>query len=224
MQQSFEVQGYQVTVFDPQVKDCPIIYTNTINGENDVLWITCQNAKMPPFVLVSITNLNWDTDMAPWYCPPCGPTDTPCYGGADAYLKILVDQIIPAAESRLEFKPAERIIAGYSLAGLFAVYSMYQTDVFDKVVSGSGSFWFPEFTEYVQKHEMKRKPQKMYFSLGRQESHTKYEIFNSVQTNTEWLVKYYADKGIDDIFVLENGNHYTDPWGRMQRGMDWILK
>lgn len=34
-------------------------------------------------------------------------------------------------------------IAGYSLAGLFALYALYKTDVFTRVASMSGSLWFP---------------------------------------------------------------------------------
>ena len=33
------------------------------------------------------------------------------------------------------------------LAGLFAVYATFQSDVFDRVASISGSLWFPDFRE-----------------------------------------------------------------------------
>lgn len=69
--------------------------------------------------------------------------------GADGYLRLLINQIIPKAESLLQGTPAWRGIAGYSLAGLFALYSIYQTDAFSRVASVSGSLWFPGIKEYV---------------------------------------------------------------------------
>lgn len=223
MNQIFHVDQYQVTIYDPKVPGSPVVYINAINGDDYVIWMTCQQVHLPPCIMIFITGLNWDTDMAPWYCPPCGPTDTPCYGGADAYLKILTEQIVPEAEKRIGIHPERRILGGYSLAGLFADYALYHTDLFDETVICSGSFWFPGYISYVQNHSMCVQMKKMYFSLGREECHTPFELFNSVQTNTEALVELYRQKNLDITFVMEPGNHYTDPSGRMARGLAWML-
>ena len=45
-----------------------------------------------------------------------------CTGGADDYLRHLTTEIIPTAEKELAGVPSWRGIAGYSLAGLFALY------------------------------------------------------------------------------------------------------
>lgn len=58
--------------------------------------------------------------MTPWYMGPISKHDTPCTGGADDYLKLLLDEIMPEAEALLPGAPAWRGLAGYSLAGLFA--------------------------------------------------------------------------------------------------------
>lgn len=58
-------------------------------------------------------------------------------------------------------------ITGYSLAGLFAVYAIYRTDVFSGGCM-SGSVWFPGFKEYIFSRELKRRPDCIYFSLGGQ--------------------------------------------------------
>ena len=81
--------------------------------------------------------------MAPWDIPPISKNDTPCTGGADSYLDLLLSKIIPEAERQLRGTPVWRGIAGYSLAGLFAVYAMYQTGAFSRIASMSGSLWFP---------------------------------------------------------------------------------
>ena len=54
-------------------------------------------------------------------------------------------------------------IGGYSLAGLFALWTAYQTDIF-KGVAASPSVWFPGFAEYMKKNEIKTDT--VYLSLG----------------------------------------------------------
>lgn len=220
----FKADTLDIRIFGIENKDCPVVYANTIPGEDYEFWQKCQAAKLPPFVLVGITNLNWCTDLAPWYVRPTGPTHTACFPGAEKYIKVLSDTIVPKAEGMLSFQVKRRFLAGYSLAGLFAYWSLYQTDLFERLILGSGSFWFPDFEKYVQEHKMVRKPLSVYFSLGRQESHTEYPIFNTVQTRTEWLENYTKEQGIDTVFVLEPGNHYDDPPGRMERGMAWTFE
>ena len=79
---------------------------------------------------------------------PAHSSDAPCTGGADEYLKVLLEEILPGVLSRISGSPVFLGIAGYSHAGLFALYSMYHTDRFDRVASMSGSLWFPDFKEY----------------------------------------------------------------------------
>ena len=62
----------------------------------------------PDFCLVAVSNLKWDHDMTPWYMGPISKHDTPCTGGADDYLKLLLDEIMPEAEALLPGAPAWR--------------------------------------------------------------------------------------------------------------------
>ena len=80
-------------------------------------------------------------------------------------------------------------IAGYSLAGLFALYAMYRCDCFARVASMSGSLWFPKFREYVLRHELMRQPEMLYMSLGDAEAKTKHAVLKTVQENTEAIVQ-----------------------------------
>ena len=68
--------------------------------------------------------------MAPWDSPPTFKNADPCTGGADDYLRLLTREIIPAAEKEINGVPRWQGIAGYSLAGLFALYAIYQTELF----------------------------------------------------------------------------------------------
>ena len=158
-----------------------------------------------------------------WHGGPISKHDTPCTGGADDYLKLLLDEIMPEAEALLPGAPAWRGLAGYSLAGLFALYALYQTDVFARAASMSGSFWFDGIMEYVCSHEMKRKPDCLYFSLGDKESSTDNPILNVVQQNTQEIETLCHGKGIETTFVLNSGSHYQACNKRTAAGIHWIL-
>ncbi len=91
-------------------------------------------------------------------------------------------------------------------------------------MSGSGSLWYPNFKEYVLNNNLLNKPHKIYFSLGDKESKTHNKILRVVEENTRWLESYYNDKGIDTIYIENEGNHFKDANVRMAKGIKWILE
>lgn len=218
----FGIEGKIIEVYPSQKPGNAIVYMNTFSGEGDKVYRVMRDMGCPDFSLVAISGLEWDCDMAPWDIPPISPEDTPCKGGADKYLQLLTDKIIPQAENLVQ-DVSWRGIAGYSLAGLFAVYSLYQTDIFSRVASMSGSFWFPGFIEYVTSREMKKRPEHIYLSLGDKECRTKNPYLKTVQQNTEMLQNLYASHNVDTIFQLNSGNHYKDALQRTVTGLTWIL-
>ena len=210
---TFTINEKTVSIFPSLEANAPIIYLNTFSGEGQKVYEAAQAAGCPPFTLVAISDLDWNHDMAPWDSPPTFKNADPCTGGADDYLRLLTEEIIPAAEKELGGVPRWRGIAGYSLAGLFALYAIYQTDLFSRVGSMSGSLWFPGMKEYIFSHEPKRWPDCMYFSLGDKESKTKNPILRTVQENTGEICAYYQRRGIDTVFQLNPGNHFCPERG-----------
>ncbi len=221
---SFTVQKKKVDVYPAAEPDSPVIYLHTFGREGGKVYRALKETEGPDFSLVAVSGLDWDADMTPWDCPPISKVDSPCTGGADAYLKILTEEIVPRAESHLSGKPVWRGLAGYSLAGLFAVYAVYRTDVFSRVASMSGSLWFPDFLEYVTSHEMKIRPDRVFFSLGDKEAKTRNTFLKPVQENTAAIQAFYAEQGLDTVFHLNSGGHYVDGAERTAAGIAWILK
>ncbi len=221
---SFTIQGRQVDVFAASGPDRPVIYLNTFGREGEKVYRTLQDMGSPDVTLVSVSNLEWDHDMAPWDCPPISRNDQPCTKGADAYLTLLLKEIMPEAEKSLGGVPAWRGLAGYSLAGLFAVYAVYQCDLFSRIATMSGSLWYPGLKEYIFSNEMKRRPDAAYFSLGDKECRTRNSYLKTVQENTEEIQAFFAGQGIDSVFVLNPGSHYVDAVRRTADGIDWIVK
>ena len=126
--------GKTISIFSCAGSECSIVYLNTFSNEGQKVFEAAQAASCPPFTLVAISDLDWNHDMVPWDSPPAFKNADPCTGGADDYLRILTEEIIPTAEKKITGVPCWRGIAGYSLAGLFALYSIYQTDLFSRVI------------------------------------------------------------------------------------------
>lgn len=224
MKREFFIDEKKITVFCSGTASVPVVYLNTVMNEGGAIWEACRKIGCPDFALAAISKLNWDHDMSPWTIPPISADDTPCTGGADEYLCLLTSKIMPAVNEILGRQPLYTAIAGYSLAGLFAVYSMYGTNTFSKIASASGSFWFPEFNEFAKSGKLKITPECMYFSLGNSESHTKNEVLKTVEENTKNLERFYKSCGIKTIYVENDGNHFQNTTTRMANGIKWILQ
>jgi predicted alpha/beta superfamily hydrolase len=220
---TFSAGGRTVSVFPSGEPGAPVIYLNTFSGEGQQVFQAVRDAGTPAFTLVAVSGLDWDHDMAPWDSPPVFQNARPCTGGADGYLELLTGTILPAAEGENSGEPRWRGIAGYSLAGLFAVYAVHRTDLFSRVGSMSGSLWYPGIKEYLFSHRPKRRPDRIYFSLGDRESRTRNPLLKTVRQNTEEIHAFYRSQGIDTVFRLNPGNHYSHGVERTAAGIAWLL-
>ncbi len=220
---SFTIENKTVNVFQSTNADMPVIYLNTFANEGKQIFQYLQNFKCPDFTLIEISNLKWNSDMVPWNAPSVFESSGPLSGGADEYIKVLIEKIVPKAEKIIKGIPLWNGLAGYSLAGLFAVYAVYKTDMFSRTASVSGSLWFPGIKEYIFSNDMKIKPKSMYFSIGDKECRTRNRFLKCVQQNTEDIEQFYKDKGIDTVFQLNPGSHYKNAVERSAAGIMWLL-
>ena len=220
---TLSTKGKTISIFPSFEVNVPIIYLNTFSDEGQKVYETAQAAGCPPFTLVAISDLDWNHDMVPWDSPPAFKNAEPCTGGADDYLRLLAEEIIPTAEKEIAGVPYWRGIAGYSLAGLFALYAIYQTDLFSRVGNMSGSLWVPGIKQYILSCEPKRSPDCIYFSLGERESKTRNSVLRSVRQNTEEIQSFYQARGISTVFQLNPGGHYAHVTERTAAGITWML-
>ena len=96
--------------------------------------------------LVALHGLDWNAALSPWPAEKVFRAGEDFAGGAPAFLLELTEAIIPAVEKAC---PGRRLLVGYSLGGLFAVYAALNTAAFQGVASVSGSMWFDGFTAYA---------------------------------------------------------------------------
>ncbi len=100
-----EINGRKIEIYPSLTPNTPIIYLNTVSSEGGKVYQALRNMNCPDFTLVSIGNLEWNHDMAPWDIPPISKNDTTCTGGADEYLQLLTNKIIPQTEKAVSDTP-----------------------------------------------------------------------------------------------------------------------
>lgn len=219
---ALQMDGKQILVF-PGPDASPIVYLHSFEDDHESIREALHEADCPAHTLVFIWGLNWNDDLTPWYCPPLSNNAAPYNGKADEYLAWMENELIPEAEAALPSPPRWRGIAGYSLAGLFAIYALYNSQAFSRSASMSGSLWFPDFRTFATTHDMAFKPDCVFFSLGSKERKAPFKLMRSVQDDTQAIEEHFEQLGIDTIFQLNPGNHYQHVAERTAQGLTWIL-
>lgn len=215
------VGRYPVSIFSPACcGDCPVIYTHFPDESAEAAAELQGDTK---FVLVSVNGVDWDGDLSPWPAPGTSPNRKDFAGRADDYLKELTESIVPSVEEKLGFSPPFRSIAGYSLAGLFAIYALYRTDLFSRVASVSGALWYDGFLDFIKESSPMRLPERAYFSLGDREKKTRNRRLAPVEECTAEAEKLFRSLGTDTVFELNPGNHFMDVPERIAKGLRWIV-
>ena len=185
------IANREVNIYPARESDSPLVVFNAFENEGAAVRSELEKLTTADFTFATINITDWNADLSPWAILPVYKSDEPFTGGADAYLETLTGEIIPAIIGEFGNEPAYIALAGYSLAGLFAVYAMYRTDRFARIASASGSMWYPGFVEFVKSHEPAALPEKLYLSLGDREARTRNQIMTTVEKNTEVLFEHY---------------------------------
>lgn len=170
------------------------------------------------WTVISVEGIDWNRDLTPWPAKAVFRGRPDFGGGAGEYLRMLTEEIIPAAEK--DIQPSGRAVMGYSLAGLFAVYAALETQLFDASASVSGSMWYPGFSEYVAQKE--NAPECAYFSVGDREKLSRSAAFRSIEECTHAVTNALGGRGTQTVFELNPGGHFDDAPGRMRRALEWM--
>lgn len=171
-----------------------------------------------PTALLSVP-ADWNRDLSPWPAERAFRNGEDFTGGAADFLHRLLEEDVPRAQAVLPGS-ARLCIAGYSLAGLFALWAAMTTDAFSGAASMSGSLWFDGFTDWA-------KPRAchagwVYLSVGDREAKTRNPRMAPVERCTRDTAQQLAQMGIACHFALEPGGHFDDVSGRIARGIDWL--
>ena len=218
----FESAGKLIRLYGTE-KGSPLIIMNTAGTESSAVFECAKKLTESPFTLASVSGIKWNDEMTPWPSPPVSSWDTPYSGLADKYLTQLEETIIPEIISRLGAEPEYIAAAGYSLGGLFALYALFRTDIFSRAASISGSLWYPGFADFAEANELKCSPSLIYVSLGDREAKKGSPMMRSVQEKTESIVAAFRQKGLNVIFEMNPGSHFSQPEMRTAKAIRALL-
>jgi predicted alpha/beta superfamily hydrolase len=216
---NIQVAGYQIALFKGSL-DLPTVYFHgPLEEATNIYRLLTQK---PNFV--AITNNDWESDFTPFKHSKVFKWGHDFSGNADKYIEILTQEIIPKAEGELDISNPDRVIAGYSLAGLLALYVTYKTPFFNQVACISGSLWYPGFMEYQEKNEPRIVPKSIYFSLGDKESLTKNPYLSKALECMQKTKELFKKRGSKTFFELNQGGHFIDSDIRTLKGLNYLLK
>ncbi len=178
--------------------------------ENEVR--TIAEKSVEDFCLVALKVDNWNHDLSPWNAPAVFGNEAFGNGAGETLARVL-DEISDPGK--------KYYIGGYSLAGLFALWTVYQTDKFEGVAAVSPSIWFPGFLDYMR--ENRNHTNSVYLSLGDKEEKTKNPVMATVGNQIRNAYDLLKDQGKNTILEWNSGNHFKDADIRTACGFAWLL-
>lgn len=175
-----------------------------------------------PFLLVAFKVNNWNNDLTPWQMPAIfGKEDFS--GEGKNTLKFLEDTLLPNIFEKYKLEAdIKKILGGYSLAGLFSLWSAYQSDKFDAIVAASPSLWFKDWTNYIR--EEKVLVDNIYLSLGDKEEKTKNKVMSYVGDSIRIQEEVLKTQKVNTILEWNKGGHFQNSEIRVAKGFSWCIK
>ena len=175
------------------------------------------------FSLVAFKIEDWNSELTPWEMPLLRGKGN--FGdGATRTLEFIKNELIPALSeyTNTENKEIKYILGGYSLAGLFSLWSGYQTDIFEGIAAVSPSVWYKKWIEYVETE--KTLSEKIYLSLGDTEEKTKHQILSKIGDNIRKQHEILENSGnVKTVLEWNEGNHFKNPDIRTAMGFLWVM-
>lgn len=160
---------------------------------------------------------DWYDALSPWPAPAVDSRGGGFGGHAERFLQTLVTNVLPAAEDQFGLSPACRALCGYSLAGLFALYALYRTNVFACVASASGSLWYDGFLDFLRASTPCVPNARVRLSLGDREEFARNPRLAAVGDATRGAEQILRSQGLDVTLTMNPGGHFRETDLRLSR-------
>ena len=180
------------------------------------------------FHLIAVKVDDWNHDLSPWKAPAVFGNESFGDGAERTLSEVLklisdMDKTRLSGDGRMDVSGTERTyyIGGYSLAGLFALWAVHQTDLFAGAAAASPSIWFPGFLDYMKEHEIRTK--NVYLSLGDREEKTRNPVMAQVGSCIRSAHTLLEERGLRCTLEWNKGNHFKDPDLRTAKAFAWVM-
>lgn len=192
--------------------------------ESETAWI--HRLSHHPFVMAAFRINDWNRELTPWDAPAVSGNASFGHGAEDT-LRYAEEELLPGLRDYAEVSgPASDlplITGGYSLAGLFALWSSYVSDRYTAVAAASPSLWYPGWSDYARSHAPRAKD--VYLSLGDREEKTRNKAMAAVGDCIRLQHSILKKQIGEDACTLEwnKGNHFREPDVRCARAYAWCM-
>ena len=184
-----------------------------------------RNQPIPEMIIVAVVNVDRNRDYTPTYSPKQdGGLEFPTSGQAEKFLKFLKLELFPFVESNYRTEPY-RILAGWSLGGLFTVYTFLEhPDDFSAYLAISPSLWWDgdlyvnKTKKLIKNDKIRRK--RIAVTVGSLEGG---DIGRSVRNGfIPLMTDQYGSKDFFKTIEIPNEDHNYGPYKALYEGLKLI--
>lgn len=177
-------------------------------------------AEELPETLFFFAQADGGRDFTPWPAPAVWEGE-PFSGEGQAYLDFLLKDALPYLTDKYgHFDVKDRLIAGYSLGGLFSLWASCTSGAFGLTASLSGSTWYPGFTAYFE-NNLPSEDKHVYLSLGDREPFGGPPALRAVGACTEKICAVLEAKERHVRFEWNRGGHAKGIENRWRKALRW---
>ena len=186
--------------------------------DNEVTEIQKNTEKQ--FSLIAFKIEDWNNELSPWEAPPAFGNKS--FGsGAKGTLEFIESKLIPEVKERYDFTDdVQVILGGYSLAGLFSLWSAYKSNTFSGIAAASPPVWFNGWEEFINNTPLSNT---IYLSLGDAEEKTKNKVMSTVGDNIRKQEELLKNNKINTILEWNKGGHFSDSDLRVAKAFVWCI-
>lgn len=139
-------------------------------------------------------------------------------GGADAFLDVLRDEIIPYAEAHLPIEPNHRTLIGHSYAGLFASYALTRAPtLFDRYLIMSPALWFDNGKIFNEEFTPANRERMVFLAADTPRGDTRSDMARDTLRFNALLLEHQYLRVSHSLLVGETHNSMVEP--AAQRGL-----
>ena len=216
------MENEQYNFIKGKTDDAPLIVIPSFKDNSLDLKKEIEKLTDKDFSLLTIYVSDWNNDLSTYVASSIFKGISDFKGNADSFLDYVLN-LIKKVVLEESIKPIYKALTGYSMAGLFAVYTLFKTNEFLKVGSVSGSLWYPLFIEFVKNNEVLQGISTFYMSLGDKEKKTSNKIMSQVETNSLIIFERIKPQFNNSKFELNSGNHFKDEDLRIAKCISYLL-
>ena len=188
--------------------------------DNEVAEILKNTDKQ--FSLIAFKIEDWNSELSPWEAPPAFGKKSFGSGATDT-LEFIESRLIPTVKVKYDFSDEVQVIlGGYSLAGLFSLWSVYKSKTFSGIAAASPSVWFSGWEEFMNNNTPLINT--IYLSLGNTEEKTKNKVMSAVGDNIRKQERLLKNDNINTILEWNKGGHFSDSDLRVAKAFAWCIE